>query len=227
VKIEEIVDKNIGKFEMVGEDAFITPFFNREYCNRLIDLFEDYGFKMDKTGNCDILMHKIKGGKEHCKSYLKLMKKYIEPKIVDVFLPVVKSTHADTGYRGLWSGYPVPFCKKWSADGGHTNLRMHNDNSLLTMVIFLADDYEGCETTFPRQNWDASYLKGKAGHMVVFPGGLTHPHYGQKLKSGTKYSLVGRSSILKPRNGEFDNIENLFSDSKWQVDDVNLFCDGV
>ena len=72
----------------------------------------------------------------------------------------------------------------------------------------LNEDYDGCETTYPRQNWDTSKLK--VGHMIICPGTVTHPHFTTPLKSGVKYTLIGRVSILQPRNGEFDNIENLF-----------------
>ena len=217
MKFKDGVDKDIGKFEMIGEDAFITPFLTKEYCSYLISLFEDYGFKLDDNENCDILMHRIKGGKDICKSYLKYVEKYIEPKILKVFKPVIKTDHIDGGtvthpgtrYRGLWAGYPVPFCKKWSnTEEGQTKLRLHNDNSLLTLFMILNDDYGGCETVFPRQNWDTSKLK--AGHVGIFPGTITHPHFTKSLKSGVKYTLVGRVSILQPRNGEFDNIKKLF-----------------
>ena len=217
MKFKDGVDKDIGKFEMIGEDAFITPFLTKEYCSYLISLFEDYGFKLDDNENCDILMHRIKGGKDICKSYLKYVEKYIEPKILKVFKPVIKTDHIDGGtvthpgtrYRGLWAGYPVPFCKKWSnKEEGQIKLRLHNDNSLLTLFMILNDEYEGCETVFPRQNWDTSKLK--AGHVGIFPGTITHPHFTKSLKSGVKYTLVGRVSILQPRNGEFDNIKKLF-----------------
>jgi len=209
MKFKDGVDKNIGKIEMVGQDAFITPFLTKEYCEHLISLFEDYGFKLDTNKNCDILMHRIKNGKDICKSYLKYVEKYIEPKILKVFTSVVKTDHIDGGYRGLWDGYPIPFCKKWSnKEEGQTKLKLHNDNSLLTLFVKLNEDYDGCETTYPRQNWDTSKLK--VGHMIICPGTVTHPHFTTPLKSGVKYTLIGRVSILQPRNGEFDNIENLF-----------------
>ena len=211
MKFKDGIDKDIGKFEMIGEDAFITPFLTKEYCSYLISLFEDHGFKLDDNENCDILMHRIKGGKDICKSYLKYVEKYIEPKILKVFTPVIKTGHIDRGYRGLWDGYPIPFCKKWSnTEEGQFKLKLHNDNSLLTLFMKLNEDYEGSETTYPRQNWDTSTLK--VGHIIICPGTVTHPHFTKSLKSGVKYTLVGRVSILQPRYGEFDNFNNLFLD---------------
>ena len=75
MKFKDGVDKNIGKITMVGQDAFVTPFLTEEYCEHLISLFEDYGFKLDTNKNCDILMHRIKNGKDICKSYLKFVEK--------------------------------------------------------------------------------------------------------------------------------------------------------
>jgi|TARA_Y100000034_G_scaffold131156_1_gene191300 hypothetical protein len=73
--------------------------------------------------------------------------------------------------------------------------------------VKLNNNFEGCETVFPRQEWNTKDLP--VGHMVTFPGVITHPHYTTRLASGIKYSLVGRVTILSPRENEFDDIAKI------------------
>ena len=197
MKFEEGLDKNIGKFKDYG-DCFTTPFFTKDYCDNLIMLSEEHGFEIDENGNYDLLLHKIKDGEKICKSWLATIKKYLEPKILEVFTVAIKNR--------LWDAYPVPFIKKFSMDG-QTDLSLHSDNSILTIFVKLNDENEGCLTVFPRQNWDSSQMK--VGEVGIWPGSITHPHYTTKLESGVKYSLVGRSSILIARKNEFDDISKL------------------
>ena len=130
--------------------------------------------------------------------FLSAVENHIEPEIIRLWTPAVKGR--------LWSGYPIPFCTKFSKDT-KTSLKIHNDNSIVTLFVKLNDDFEGCKTVYPRQNWNSEELE--VGEMIILPGAITHPHYTEKLKSGTKYSLVGRISILSPRLNEFDDIRNL------------------
>ena len=198
MKFVDGIDNNIGKFEYIERDVITTPFFIKDYCDHLISLFEDYGFEIDEDGNYDLLMSHINDGNNICNLFLDYIEKYVEPEILKNWTPTIKNR--------LWASYPVPFCKKFS-NTGQNKLKLHNDNSLFTLFIKLNDDYGGCETIFPRQNWDLNKIP--VGHLVVFPGSITHPHFAKKLNWGTKYSLVGRISILLARNNEFDNIRNL------------------
>ena len=154
--------------------------------------------EVDEFGNCDTLINVGPKGNEICYSFSDIFERIIEPEILKAFTSAPKNR--------LWSGLPVPFIKKFS-DKGQTSLKLHTDNSLFTLFVKLNDDYQGCDTIFPRQNWSMGDLS--IGHMVIFPGVATHPHYTTQLTSGVKYSLIGRHSILQPRKNEFDNIVNL------------------
>ena len=103
--------------------------------------------------------------------------------------------------------------KKFSLKG-QTELKLHVDNSLITFLVKLNDNYGGCDTVFPRQKWDTRNLK--KGEMVINPGIITHPHYTTKLTWGEKYTLVGRVTILDVRESEktSDNIESVIADLK-------------
>lgn len=59
---------------------------------------------------------------------------------------------------------------------------------VLTYVIYLNDVDEGGETEFLYQNLRQ---KPKAGDLVIFPAGFTHPHRGNPPISNDKYILTG------------------------------------
>jgi hypothetical protein len=200
MRLKDGIDKNIGELTFVDKDTIITPFFTTEYCDYLIKKFDTHGWEMDNDGNYDTYLHKIDGGKIDCKDFLNVVQEKIEPHILKNWTHVIKNR--------LWKYYPVPFAKKFSKKGQY-KLNMHVDNSLLTLFIKLNDDYEGCNTVFPRQNWNSSQLK--KGEMLIMPGVVTHPHYTEPIISGEKYSLIGRVSILAVRESDYfaDNIENV------------------
>ena len=195
------IHKDIGNFSYINNDLFTTAFFTEEYCRYFIGLFEKLGFEIDNTGNYDTFINKVHGGNIICNSFLKIVERYIEPEILKTFTLAVKNR--------LWSGYPVPFIKKFSKTGQY-NLKLHSDNSLFTLFVKLNDDFEGCDTIFPRQKWSTKDLG--VGNVVIFPGVVTHPHYTTQLTSGVKYTLVGRVSILEARHDMFDDIENVVNE---------------
>ena len=199
MKLVEGISKEIGDFTYIDKDTFSTPFFTEDYCKYFIQTFEDLGFEVDENGNYDTLIHRPPGGEEMCKQFLEAVESKIEPEILKCFTSVIKNR--------LWSGYPVPFIKKFFSTG-QKNLDMHSDNSLLTLFVKLNNDFTGCETIFPRQNWNMKDLP--VGHMVIFPGAITHPHYTTELFEGIKYSLIGRVSILIPRENKFDNLKDIW-----------------
>ena len=60
----------------------------------------------------------------------------------------------------------------------------HRDYS---SIIYLNDDYEGGYTIFPNQNYDSI---PKAGKLIVFPSGITHPHGVTEVTSGVRYTMA-------------------------------------
>ena len=60
----------------------------------------------------------------------------------------------------------------------------HRDYS---SIIYLNDDYEGGYTIFPNQNYDSI---PKAGKLIVFPSGISHPHGVTEVTSGVRYTMA-------------------------------------
>jgi hypothetical protein len=74
-----------------------------------------------------------------------------------------------------------------------TDKRVHWDFSGLTAVGALNADYEGGELCFPRHNIEYKLDKGD---IIIFPGGLTHPHYVNSVRKGRRNVIVGQSLTL-------------------------------
>jgi len=68
----------------------------------------------------------------------------------------------------------------------HTDASSENKR-VLSMIIYLNNNYEGGETTFTRQNLK---VKGKTGDILTFPSNYCFPHKAEKIISGTKYVMV-------------------------------------
>lgn len=92
------------------------------------------------------------------------------------------------GLNEMWRYYRyVPGERfKLHRDGSH--VRNEYERSLLTLLIYLNDDFEGGATGFERK-FDIQPLKGRA---VIFEHRIKHE--GKPLQSGTKYVL--RTDIM-------------------------------
>lgn len=77
---------------------------------------------------------------------------------------------------------------------------IHCDFSTLTFSAGLIDStlFDGGRLCFPRQKVN---VKLDLGDLVIFPGGLTHPHYTETVTRGIRMNLVGQSMPYK-NNGE-------------------------
>lgn len=98
--------------------------------------------------------------------------------------------HAKTIWRDLY----ILIYHKDNSEG--LNNIIHADFSNYTFSCGLTDalEFEGGELVFPRQNFS---MKINKGQMLIFPGGLTHPHYTKDVISGTRFQFVGQSAPQK------------------------------
>jgi|LauGreDrversion4_2_1035121.scaffolds.fasta_scaffold08177_9 hypothetical protein len=98
--------------------------------------------------------------------------------------------HAKTIWRDLY----ILIYHKDNSNG--LNNIVHADFSNYTFSCGLTDasEFEGGELVFPRQNFS---MKINKGQMLIFPGGLTHPHYTKDVISGTRFQFIGQSAPQK------------------------------
>lgn len=69
-----------------------------------------------------------------------------------------------------------------------THLDYGKDNGrVISILLYLNEDYAGGETYFPRQNIK---VKGNQGDILVFPSNYCYPHSSEEILEGTKYSIV-------------------------------------
>tara|TARA_R100000005_G_C5003557_1_gene212018 strand:- start:9799 stop:11094 length:1296 start_codon:yes stop_codon:yes gene_type:complete len=66
-------------------------------------------------------------------------------------------------------------------------LSLHHDQSVLSSVLTLNEDFEGGGTFFYRQQ---KTIIGKTGEMSLHPGMISHRHGAKPISSGTRYVLV-------------------------------------
>lgn len=100
-------------------------------------------------------------------------------------------------------GHRMPFLLKYTMDT-QQSMSQHTDTSLITTTMMLSspEDYDDGYLTFPRQNFNTKDLP--AGFAVIFPGLVTHPHYGSELTRGTRYTFVHWT-----RGPHFPNTEDM------------------
>ena len=69
-----------------------------------------------------------------------------------------------------------------------SELRIHHDVAQVSLSVKLNDGYTGGELSFPRQGADNRSLR--PGEALAWPSLVTHPHRGEAVTSGRKYSLT-------------------------------------
>lgn len=87
----------------------------------------------------------------------------------------------DEGY-GLLRYHPGSFYKLHSDFSG-----MYPRTRILSVLLYLNDDFEGGELVFPRQGVT---LKPEPGTVVVFPSCGAYPHEAKAVTKGNKYVVV-------------------------------------
>ena len=81
----------------------------------------------------------------------------------------------------------------WHLDGKVTDT--HGDETFLTFMVYLNDDFDGGSTDF---NWEK--VKPKRGRALVFPHRLRHQ--GSPVIAGTKYVLRTDVFFARSKNGK-------------------------
>jgi len=181
------IDLDIFVFPKIMDDELINQLLsirkNSEHLNRIdlsnvdmnvFHMFNDFWFSKIED---DYLNHYLSiynteegVGLNSSDETIKGIKEYNKTKWRDVFLLHYNPVNLNSGKKTT-----------------------HWDFTGLTAVGCLNDDYEGGEIVFPRQN--ITYRINR-GDVIVFPGGLTHPHYVEPVTKGLRDVIVGQSMTL-------------------------------
>lgn len=179
ISYKNAIHKDFGSYA-IQNDIIIMPFWTEQFCSELVEVCEQHTnrFIIDKNryyfteemplSKISLLL--LENFAEHCKkSLISIMKKeweFIEDEIY-----------------GIDSPYIIRYRKE-----ACTKIDIHCDNSVVSLNVKLNSNYNGCDLNFPRQNFTAKDVP--VGHVMLWPGKVTHPHKTDKLVDGVKYSFV-------------------------------------
>ena len=162
-------------YEEVAPEVLVTPFLTEQQCEWLIEKSEFVGgwgeLDGDKFPAQEIRLRKLGLWEQ----YENLWKEKLAKIAMQHWQPYQ--------HIGLRDAFTMRYSMATQKALGH-----HTDASLVTGSVKLNDNYEGATLIFPRQ--DFSNIDVPVGHCILFPSDVTHGHYVDELKSGTKYSLT-------------------------------------
>lgn len=173
-----------GDYYTIPGDFIIMPFLSEDDCKKLIAKSEAHG-KFEPLPGDEFPAQEIRL-KELDPDLFQELEEYFAEHVQKVVNEVFKPLHL--------KGVRDAFVMRYTMDT-QTNLALHHDASLVTGSVKLNDDYTGAELIFPRQRLSNYILP--VGHILLFPGQVTHPHYVNELKSGSKYSFTVWTRRLK------------------------------
>jgi len=185
----QIKDYGLGAF--VIED-FLSP----QECTDLITKAHDIGFEESKvmTHTGEAMIKKIRNNERVLMEDTDLAAKLFErakehlPMELDSSVPMMGTFRCKAiGLNELFRFYKYGGGEyfKWHKDGSY--VRSPEEESQLTFIMYLNDDFEGGETEF-----DWGKVEPKTGSVLVFPHRMRHQ--GCEVLSGTKYAI--RSDVM-------------------------------
>ncbi len=190
IDVKEVVNK-----------VYLTPFFPRKLCNKIIDVYDEHINKRQKLHNDDFIkkedsnhldnndMKYEPGMTAHLKE-VPDMYKYLMEYIQKRLFPIVNEKFEYFDGRKISPPYILRYDAK---NVKEAKMDIHIDNEQIPVIIYLNDDFEGGGTFFPLEK---KLVNGRVGDVLFYPGGVTHPHGGRKITSGIRYLLL--FSIIDP-----------------------------
>ena len=172
--------------KQLGTDIFTAPLWTPERCQEIIKIAEENGggftpmAPRDKYQTQDVVLSEgnnpvtARLWKEMLPNLMCL-----ENSIREEWWTNQVSMGTDFRYYGFIVKYEM---------GVQESLRLHTDESNITISVRLNDNYKGCVLEFPRQNIQNNRVP--VGDAMIFPGSITHPHHVHPLEEGTKYTLT-------------------------------------
>ncbi len=160
----------------------IRNFFTEEECEHMIFASEQMGYEeaMIQTGTGMRMYKDVRNNDRVIFDDKKLAAAVFER--VRPFLPATLNEWAllELNERFRFYRYEGGQYFKWHKDGSHT--RSEEEASLLTLMIYLNEDYTGGSTAF---RWET--IKPEKGMALVFPHLMLHQ--GATVEEGVKYVL--------------------------------------
>lgn len=177
-------------FREVAEQVLVGPLFSPEFCRKLVAEVDgrpawEGGLRLkflqpdapkEPPGPRDgLLLSRLPGIGE---TYCEVVSRWLAPRV-----------------RSFWTTfelqvYRTPFVRRYMAAGPvPAGRERYWDQSVVSLVVALNDDFEGGGTRFER--WGAVPGRRPVGTALVFPGGLSHIRTDEPVTAGRRLDLVG------------------------------------
>ena len=162
-------------YRVIAPEMLLIDYKTPEQCQQWIDIAEAHGgwkpHPDDKFPSHDIHLKELGLMEEADEFFTRVVK------------PIIDIHWKPSVHQHLRKA----FAMKYSPDT-QTTLGLHCDSSQVTGSVKLNDDYDGATLYWPRQKISNADIP--VGKMILFPGMVTHGHFVDELKSGTKYSAT-------------------------------------
>jgi hypothetical protein len=172
-----------GEYELMiddrGNHIYEFPLFTTEFCEEVIELAEHVNKwtddRHDSYPTNDVLLDNL----QLQKIYQRVQKEIIFPLCSYIW---------QLGTGDEWSNlYCENFLARYTTDKqGH--LSVHHDDSDISMIVKMNNDFEGGGTWFPKYNTLSN--PDRIGTASIHPGRLTHRHGARPITSGKRYVIV-------------------------------------
>jgi len=171
-----------GEYELIVDEAapsvLVFPLFKEQFCKDLIQLCETEGeWTVDRHEfypTTDMLIDKVWMGQ-------------IYQKVINDFVRPLAIWYWNLEGRQWNSLDQETFVVKYTTDT-QSHLSLHHDDSDLTTVVKMNDDFTGGGTFFSL--YKKTINPERIGMAALHPGAITHRHGARPIHSGTRYIAV-------------------------------------
>jgi 2OG-Fe(II) oxygenase superfamily len=165
------------QLEQVAPEVLVTSMVTPKWCEELCALIEAFdAWESDPDDPVP--------GDEFSLRLTPRLFDVIERGVADHIVPALRTYWTDFAWNGLTDAFVI----RYDAMQDTPELRVHHDVAQISMAIRLNDGYQGGALRFPRQDWDN--LAVPVGSAAIWPSLVTHPHAGERVTAGRKYSLT-------------------------------------
>lgn len=190
-------------YSEISSDIFLfKKVISEELCKTIIDIIEKYpnwqdstigeNNKLDKSyrsNKVDYLTDRFGYNSEIYYAHNTLgyyVKRIIEE--LDKIYSVTNLNYSIGLFTNISTDQGFQILKYEKGEMYHTHVDSSNKNfRVLSLIIYLNENYEGGETSFVRQNIK---VKGNTGDILTFPSNHCFPHKSNPIIKGTKYAMV-------------------------------------
>jgi len=188
---------NYDNVRVHGDIVIIEDVINLERCNQIIEECEKKGrYKKSSTvaeqsgfkGNILVTPRTSQSIDISHNTNLKELDKFLLNMFIGGVNVAEKELDLFEGFgHSCDEGYALLRYREGDGYTEHTDAMAESNPRIVSMLLYLNDDFEGGELVFNRQDLE---IKPKAGSIVVFPSNWTHPHSSSPIIKGIKHAIV-------------------------------------